>query len=173
MIKIAFWTLAAVDLAGLLLFFVLGLAAAGPSGTNPLSVALYRLVLPAIPLLISMVVFTRAASPPWRLLAFVLVAAPLAILGYLQVDARTQFMANANAAGDLMFFRAGASRELVEAINRNDAVAVAALTTKVDVNRSGMADMTPLVAALRQLRKTPDRQDVLRALIRCRPGRAR
>jgi hypothetical protein len=166
MVKVIYWGFVALDIAGLLLWFVLGLAAAGSSKTSPALVALYLLILPAIPLVVSMFVFMRSTSTLWRSIAFILAAAPLVILVSMQVFARAQFLANSNEAGDLTFFRAGPMRELVEAINRNDAAAVATLAPTVDVNRSGLADMTPLVAALRQLRETPEQQDVLKALIK-------
>ena len=166
MIKVIYWGFVALDMAGLLLWFVLGLAAAGSSKTSPALVALYLLILPAIPLVASIIVFVRSTSPLWRALAFALAAAPLVILVSTQAYTRAQFRANSNAAGDLTFFRAGPMRDLIEAINRNDAAAVAALAPNVDVNRAGMADMTPLVAALRQLRATPEQQDVLKALIK-------
>ena len=53
MLKIAFWCLVAVDLLGILTLFILGLAAAGSTRTNPLQVALLLLVIPSIPLAIS------------------------------------------------------------------------------------------------------------------------
>ena len=69
------------------------------------------------------------------------------------------------AAGELVFFPAGAERELVEAIGRSDTAAVRALVTRADVNAAGLDGMTPLVAALRQLRRTPAAAPVLRALL--------
>ena len=127
MIKLAYWGFVALDIAILLFFFVLGLAAAGSSRTSPVMVALYLLVLPGLPLLGSILVFTRATSPGLRALAFALVAAPLVIAGAIQWYSQMQFRANSNAAGELTFFRAGPMREMVEAIRRNDAAAVAAL----------------------------------------------
>lgn len=166
MIKLAFWGFVALDIAALLFFFVLGLAAAGSARTHPLSVALYMLMLPGIPLLVSIFVFTRASSPVWRTLAFALAAAPLVMAGAMQWYSQAQFRANSNAAGELTFFRAGPMRELVEAIRRNDATAVAELLPKVDVNDTGMEGMTPLISALRQMRLTPERQEVLKTLIK-------
>ncbi len=165
MIKLAYWGFVALDVAILLFIFVLGLAAAGSSRTSPLAAALYLLVLPGLPLLVSILVFTQASSPGWRGLAFALAAAPLLIAGSMQWYSQAQFRANSNSAGELTFFRAGPMREMVEAIRRNDAAAVAALAPKVDVNGSGMADMTPLISALRQARLTPDQQEVLKVLI--------
>ena len=43
MISLIYWAFVALDTMGLLLLFVLGLAAAGPSKTSPLAVALYLL----------------------------------------------------------------------------------------------------------------------------------
>ncbi|MBL0170372.1 MAG: hypothetical protein IPP90_06490 [Gemmatimonadaceae bacterium] len=166
MIKLIYWAFVALDIVGLLFFFVLGLAAAGSSRTSPFLVALYLLLLPGIPLAASMLLFVRASSPVWRGMAFLLAAAPLVIVASMQLFALVQFRANSNAAGDLTFFRAGPMRELVEAIRRNDAAAVTTLASQVDVNRAGMAGMTPLISALRQLQITPDQQDVLRALIK-------
>ena len=37
-LKILFWLAVAIDVAAMLLFFLLGMAAAGPSKTNPLVV---------------------------------------------------------------------------------------------------------------------------------------
>src|SRR5829696_66918 len=61
--RVAFWGLVALDLLGILLLFVLGLAAAGSSRTSPVQVALVLLVLPSIPLVASVVLFVRATSP--------------------------------------------------------------------------------------------------------------
>jgi len=76
-----------------------------------------------------------------------------------------QLRANTNEQGELTFFRLGPMRELAEAIARNDSSTVAALTKTVDVNRTGMSDMTLLILAMRQLRRTPEQQAVLRLLL--------
>jgi ankyrin repeat protein len=165
MIKLLFWMFIALDAGVILLFFALGLAAAGPSKTSPVSVTLLMLALPAIPLVGAIAVYLRSTSPGWRALAFALAAAPAVLVVATQMYTRAQFKANSNAQGDLTFFRAGPLREIVEAIRRNDAATVAALVPKVDVNGTGMADMTLLVSALRQLRTTPDQHEVVRVLL--------
>ncbi len=166
MIKLLFWMFIALDAGVILLFFALGLAAAGPSKTSPVSVTLLMLALPAIPLVGAIAVYLRSTSPGWRALAFALAAAPAVLVVATQMYTRAQFKANSNAQGDLTFFRAGPMRDIVEAIRRNDAATVAALAPKVDVNGTGMADMTLLVSALRQLRTTPDRHEVLAVLLK-------
>ena len=73
--------------------------------------------------------------------------------------------ANSNEQGDLTFFERGPQRDLVEAIRRNDASAVEALTPRANVNAIGMQGMTPLVIALRQLKATPAQHHVLKVLL--------
>jgi len=164
-IRIAFWGLIALDTLGVLLLFVLGLAAAGSARTNPLQVTLLLLVLPCIPLALSVVLFVRSAAPAWRLLALLLAAAPLLIAVSSRGIAEVQLRANTNERGELTFFRSGPMRQLAEAIARNDSSSVAALARTVDVNRTGMSDMTLLILAMRQLRRTPEQQAVLRLLL--------
>ncbi|HYW30036.1 MAG TPA: hypothetical protein VE869_00920, partial [Gemmatimonas sp.] len=79
MIKLLFWGFVALDIAALLFFFVLGLAAAGSSRTSPATVALFMLLLPAIPLAGAVWVFLRSSTTLWRVLAFVLAAAPVVV----------------------------------------------------------------------------------------------
>lgn len=165
MIKLVYWAFVALDVAALLFFFVLGLAAAGSAKTSPLSVALVMLVLPAIPLAGSILLFLRSNALLWRAIAFALVAAPLVFVVATQAYNVATIRANSNATGDLTFFTAGPQRELVEAIKRNDATAVTALLPKVNVNATGLQEMTPLRAALRQLRSTPSQHEVLKVLL--------
>lgn len=165
MIKLAFWCLVVVDVSGVLLLFALGLAAAGSDRTNPLLVTLLLLVLPGLVLAASVVLFTRATLPAWRLLALALAAAPLLIAVSSRALATIQFRGATNERGEMTFFRSGPMRDVAEAIMRNDAGTVIARTPEIDVNRRGAADMTLLVLAMHQLRRTPQQQDVLRALL--------
>lgn len=165
MIAVLFWLFVAIDVAALLFFFVLGLAAAGSTGDSAGAVAFGMLVIPGVPLAAAVLVFLRSTSPLWRGLAFLLAAAPLLVVVGTKAYWDLQLAEHSNAAGELTFFRAGPQRALAEAIRRNDAAAVAALAPQADVDATGMLGMTPLVYALRQLRETPDRQDVLAALL--------
>lgn len=165
LLKFLFWALVALDLAGILLFLALGLAAAGSSRTSPITVALLLFVLPGLLLGAAVVVFHVSTSPAWRGGAFLLAAAPLLILAGSYYRAKYQFRANTNERGELTFFREGPERELIEAIRRNDASAVTTLSREVDVNGRGLEGMTPLIAALRQLRETPTEHQVLAALL--------
>ena len=165
MMRVAFWGLVALDLAGILLLFVLGLAAAGSSRTSPLQVTLLLLVLPCIPLAASVVLFIRAASPTGRLVAMLFAAAPLLILVSTKAIADVQFRSSTNDRGELTFFRSGPMRDIAEAIARNDSRTVASLVPTVDVNATGFSDMTLLLLAARQLRVAPTQHDILRLLL--------
>jgi hypothetical protein len=165
MLRVAFWGLVALDLLGILLLFVLGLAAAGSTKDNPAQVALVLLILPCLPLAGSIVLFLRAASPVGRGVALLLAAAPLLILVSARGVAEVLVRANTNERGEMTFFRSGPKREIAEAIARNDARTVASLVTKSNVNATGLMGVTPLLLAARQLRKTPDQHEVLRVLL--------
>jgi hypothetical protein len=165
MLRVAFWGLVALDLLGILLLFVLGLAAAGSSRTSPVQVALVLLVLPCIPLAASVLLFVRATSPLGRLVALLLAAAPVLILVSARALAVVQLRANTNERGEMTFFRSGPIREIAEAISRNDSRTVASLVPKVDVNANGFSDATLLLLAARQLRQTPQQHEVLRVLL--------
>lgn len=168
MLRLVFWGLVIVDLLGILLLFALGLAAAGPSKTNPVQVTLVLLVLPSIPLAASALLFLRTTSPVLRAVALLLAAAPLLILVSTRAIADVQLRANSNERGELTFFRAGPMREIAEAIARNDSSTVASLLPKVDVNETGFSGMTLLMLATRQLRQTPEQRGALRLLLSAR-----
>ena len=165
MIKVIYWIVVAIDLAGLGLFLLLGMAAAGSTKTSPLAAALYLSILPLLVLGVSIYLFLRSTSPALRGLAFALAAAPIALLvgGYLL--SQSQYALNANEEGEMTFFRSGPMREIAEAIRRNDATTVSTLAPQVDINKSGLTGMTLLMIAIRQLEDTPDQHAVLAALL--------
>ena len=166
--KIAFWGLIAIDLLGIGLLFLLGLAAAGSTKSNPLQVALYLLVLPCLALAASVALFLRAGSPLGRTVALILAASPLVLLVSGRAIAEIMMRSTTNEEGEMTFYRSGPMRELAEAIARNDSAAVAALLPKVDVNKTGLMGVTPLLLAARQLSETPDQHAVLRMLLQAK-----
>ncbi|MBV6522454.1 MAG: hypothetical protein MNPFHGCM_02602 [Gemmatimonadaceae bacterium] len=163
--RTAFWALVVLDLCGILLLFALGLAAAGSSGTSPIRVTFFLLVLPSIPLAAAAALFLRSTSPAGRALALLLAATPLLLLALAKALGELQFRAATNESGQLTFFRSGPMREMAEAIARNDAATVTTLAPRVNVNESGLSGMTLLVLATRELRDSPGQHDALRALL--------
>lgn len=165
--KFIFWMVVAGDAAVvLLLFFVLGLAAATSSRTSGLAVAAYMLVIPGIVLTASVPLFVRGTTPIARGGALLLAAAPLLILVLLKSMAMLQLRANSDDNGSLTFFRKGPLRDVADAITRNDTAAVASLLPKVNINARGFQNTTLLMFALRRLRETPTELGSLRAIIK-------
>jgi hypothetical protein len=166
MLKLLFWLVALVDAAALGLMFLLGLAAAGPSKTSPIPVVFFFL-LPAVLLLGAVVLFLRAQSGGMRVTAFLLAASPLLFVAAQMANTAWTFQQYRTEAGGRRYFRPGASQEIEDAIAANDAAAVGkALAAGANVNEKGRDGGTLLQAALRQLRQTPERLEVLRALVR-------
>ncbi len=165
LLKVLFWILVACDLAGIGLFLLLGLAAAGPSKTSPLSVVLLILVLPGAVLLAAAVLFVLARSWIGRAMAFGIAALPLLFLaGTLLVGSATMLL-HQRSDGSLAHFWPGGMREVEDAVRRNDAATVATAAKSADVRKLGRDGTNILVLALRQLGKAPGPPDVLRALL--------
>lgn len=165
MMTILFWALLALDLAGILLFFALSLAAAGSTRDNPLFVALLTLVLPCMLLAAVAVLFVKSGSTALRIVALLLVATPPLALVLGRAVAVVQMRVAMNEEGEMTYFGAGPTREIAEAIVRNDVATVSSLANKGNVNRKGLSGMTLLGLAMRQLRETPKEQQVLRVLL--------
>lgn len=85
LLKILFWLFFAIDALCIGLFFVLGLAAAGSAKTHPLAVAAVMVVVPGALLGAAALLFVRAPSPGWRLVATLVVCAPAIALAVGQV----------------------------------------------------------------------------------------
>jgi hypothetical protein len=165
-LKLVFWALVALDVAGIGLLFLLGLAAAGSARSNPIQVALALLVLPAIPLVASILLYTRTSSPGLRMVALLVAAAPLLIAVAGRAYATATMQASMNESGEMTWYRAGPERELAEAILRDDSSRAIALAPAANVNARGAADMTLLILSLRRLPHAPAPQTaIVRALL--------
>lgn len=164
-LNILFWLVVLVDAAALGLMFVLGLAAAGPSKTSPLSVVFFFAV-PAMLLLGAVVLFVKSQAGGMRVLAFLLAASPMLFIGVQMVQTAYTFASYQVTNGQLNFFRSGDAQAMEAAIGKNDAATVQALLTKgANVNEKGRDNTTLLQVALRQLRKTPTELESLRAVV--------
>lgn len=166
MIKIAFWALVVLDVLGIGLFFLLGLAAAGSTKSNPILVALLLLVLPALPLVAAVFMFTRTTSPGIKFFALLSAAAPLLIAVAGRTFAEATMRLTTNEEGEMTWYRAGPEREIAEAIMRNDSATVARVAPTAKVNKKGAAGMTLLVLSLRQMEESPEAQvAIVRSLL--------
>lgn len=148
LLKFLFWLFAALDLAAVLLWLLLGLAAAGPSKTSPLAVVLALLVVPGALLAGAIYLFVRSESTGWRVAALLVVSAPAAALGASSLLARV--MAPGPNAG------IWGSTPLTRALSglQNDpsqlAVVRQLLASGADPNEAG--EELPLVLAIRAVR---------------------
>ena len=165
--KILFWLLIAVDTLVLLMFFVLGLAAATSTRQSALTVATsLPFALPAIVLIVAILLFTRSPSGLGRGAGLLLAAAPALLFIWLRSSASIALRQNMNSSGEVAHFRAGPLREVADAIKINADSTVARLVPTVDVNTRGYMDVTLLVLALRQLETAPKDLEILRTLLK-------
>jgi hypothetical protein len=163
--KILFWLLVIGDTLALLVLFLLGLAAAPSSRTSPLAVAWSMLLVPAALLALAIFLFHRVNTPPARGAAMVLVALPLLLVAGMQGYYGVRLAAATEEDGTFRYFRAGPAREILDAIDRNDAAAVTRLAPQVNLNARGLANMTLLMYAIRRLEEKPHELEPLRALL--------
>jgi len=165
LIKVLFWLLVAVDLGAMGLFLVLGLAAAGPSHTNPLSVVWWMAILPGMVLGVAILLFVFGNSWLMRGPAFLVAAAPLLIVAVWGTAGFLELNTFKDKDGAITSFAGGAMQDLEKAILRNDAAAVGTLAKGAKLNQTSIGGNGVLVVALRHLEKTGGTPDVLRALL--------
>lgn len=163
--KILFWLFVIGDTAALLLLFLLGLAAAPSSRTSPLTVAAVMLLLPAAVLLLAIFLFHRVNTPVSRGAALVLVALPLLWVVVTRAYYDVRIASATEEDGSFRYFRPGPAREILDAIDRNDAAAVTRLAPRVKLDARGLANMTLLMYAIRRLEEHPQELEPLRALL--------
>jgi hypothetical protein len=162
--KILFWLLLAADLVGLLGLFVLGLAAATSTRDSPLEVAAYMLIVPGLLLGLAVLLYRRG-TPLARGTATLMVALPAIVLVGSGTVQSAKLKSTSDSSGTLRYFREGPAREILDAIDRNDASTVAILAGQVDLNARGTSNMTLLVYALRRLEQAPHAIEPIRALL--------
>lgn len=163
--KILFWLLVIGDTAALLLLFLLGLAAAPSSRTSPLAVAWAMLVVPTAVLVLAIFLFHRVNTPVSRGAAMVLVALPLLWVVVTRGYYEMRLAATTTEDGTFRYFRAGPARDILDAIDRNDAATVTRLAPQVNLDARGLANMTLLMYAIRRLEEKPHELEPLRALL--------
>ena len=159
-LKVLFWLAMAVDAAVLLLFFVLGLAAAGPSHTNPISVFLLMLVGPGVVLAGLGFLFLRTQSTALQLVALAIVMSPvLFVLAGLGLQ-----LTHPKAAQEQMSFQPVSLKEVEDAVLRNDVEGVkkAAAAAKIQTHQGGAG---VIHLALLRLERSPEQLPVLKALL--------
>jgi hypothetical protein len=144
MLKALFWLLVALDALGIGLWFLLGLAAAGPSKTHPLSVVFFLLLLPGTVLTGAVLLWMRGPAEWMRVVALVLVGAPLIALALSSLSAGAWLQRNPGGIyGETKLTRA--LRELDSDPQQMETVR-RLLREGADPNEEG--DMLPLMQAI-------------------------
>lgn len=164
MIVRVFWTLFALEAAGLailLLVLLLGKKPWGPEG----AVGAWIVVLPPLFLGALAAVFSYSQSDTVRISCTVLLAIPLIQMALSPVHAGIlRFRVNRSLAGDDDF--RGQRRELAHAIRAHDAARVRALIPQAgDLNGPGAEGETLLRFALVNATQGPESKEVAKALL--------
>jgi ankyrin repeat protein len=94
-----------------------------------------------------------------------LVALPVLLVVGLRSYYAARIASATEADGTFRYFGQGPAREILDAIDRNDAAAVTRLAPRADLDARGLADMTLLVYALRRLAGKPHELEPLGALL--------
>lgn len=165
MLKVLFWLFVVIDVVALVIFAVLGFAAAKPSHTNPIAALIVPFVIPAAILVGAMILFFKVPTVPARSLAVFIAALPMWWVLGSAASSFWELRGFRDASSDIREFRSQELRDIESAVLRNDAAAVTALASKSDLDTPGISGATVLVLALRQLDKTPGQLDVVKALL--------
>jgi hypothetical protein len=162
-LNIAFWLALAFDLGAIGLLFVLGLAAAKPSHSNPISVTFLLLIVPVVILIGLALVFLRVNSPVIKIAVFAIAASPL---GFVAVGVGMSGVAK-------LFFPEEANREMSRpyvpptdirhAIEQADAATVTAALAAHPPTPDDAGSL--FSSALYRIEKEPARIDILKALL--------
>ncbi len=159
-LNILFWIALAIDAGAIGLFFILGLAAAKPSHTNPLSVVFLLLLVPGVLLIGLAFWFLRAQSLLVKLFPFALVATPMLILavGLVTTGIGTLLYPEKQPAS----FRPAPVKDIQNAVLDGDldAVKKGAAVLRGHPDSAGV-----LILAIHRIEKAPESMEILRALL--------
>ena len=164
LLKILFWLAMAVDTAAVLLLFVLGLAAAGPSHTSPLSVFFLLLIAPGVVLAGLGFLFLRTQSTPLQLLALAILMAPVLFVATgIGMQGFWRLM-HPQESKQQMAFKPVSLAEVEAAVLRNDVEGVKKTAAAAGLRgHQGGAGVIQL--ALLRLQKSPEQLPVFKALL--------
>lgn len=164
LLNVLFWIVLAFDLGAILLVFVLGLAAAAPSHTNPLSVTALLLIAPAAILAGLAFWFVRANSMPAKLVAMALAASPLLFVAVGLATTGVGMLLHPELANQPASFRPVSLAELESAVLANDARGVTKAAAAAGL-RGRNEGAGVIILALHRLEKSPEHLPVFRALL--------
>ncbi|MBM3759344.1 MAG: hypothetical protein FJW36_03760 [Acidobacteria bacterium] len=163
-VSILFWAALALDAAIIAVFFVLGLAAAGPSKSNPLSVVFLMLILPGIVLVALAAWFLAIKAPVFRIVVLLIAASPALLVIGGQIATLLMMRANPEEANKPVSFKPISTAPLDSAIRNGDVNAVKEAAVQVRL-RGSRNSGSFIITALYRLEKAPERIDILEAVL--------
>ncbi len=149
-LNIAFWFFVAIDTALFVALLVMGLTGQGHSDGGREMALIFSVILPAAIIALAVLLFLKAESPAWRMLALVLVAGPGLLIGGARLRSAAidrQVRQNALGRG---YFTGSAQKDAGEAVVRHDTTALRNLAPRIAVNEAGQHGMTLLRRAVEQ-----------------------
>ena len=150
-----FWAFVALDAALFVILVVLGIATPStPDGGREMSLVFF-VIVPALVVGGAAILFTKAESFAWRLIALGVVAGPGLILAATRLrSAAIDYRVRQNAAGS-GYFSGRHLKRAAEAVVRRDTATIAALDRTVDVNAKGTRGMTLMELAVTEAFESP------------------
>lgn len=164
LLKLVFWLAMALDAAVLLLFFVLGLAAAGPSHTSPISVFLLMLLAPGLVLGGLGFLFIRTQSTALQLVALTLVLSPILLVMAGIGMQEMQKLLHPEAEQRQVAFQPVSLKEVQDAVLRNDVEGVKKAAAAANIGQH-LGGAGVIHMSLLRLQKSPEQLPVLKALL--------
>ncbi len=145
-----FWAFVALDAALLVILVVLGvMSPATPDGGPEMSL-IFFVVVPAVLIGGAVLLFLKAGSPVWRMVALVIAAGPgLLLAGTRLRSAMIDYRVRQNAEGS-GYFSGQHLKRAAAAVVRRDVATLAALDRSIDVNAKGVRGMTLMELAVTQ-----------------------
>jgi hypothetical protein len=166
LLHLLFWVLVLLDAGLILLFLVLGLAAAKPSGTSMLEVGWYMLLLPGAALLGAIVLFLAGKTALLRSAAILIAAAPFLYLGGMALMGQMEMAAHSDGKGGFSRFQRGAGQELEAAIRAGDVQMVKSIAARTNLKELGTDGSTVLGVAMEQIAEKGAGTEVMQALLK-------
>jgi hypothetical protein len=150
-----FWAFVALDGALFVILLVLGVTGPGtPDGGREMSLFFF-VIVPAVIVGGAALLFLKAESSAWRMVALGIVAGPgLVIAGARLRNAVIDYQVRQNAAGSGYFSGRDLKRAAAAVVQR-DVATLAALDRSVDVNTKGTRGMTLMALAVTRAFESP------------------
>jgi len=165
-VTFTFWAFVALDAILLVTLVVLGIVDPGANDGGREMATIFFIILPAVIVGGAVLLFLKAESTAWRVLALVIVAGPGLLIGGARVrNAVIGYQIRQQNKGS-GYFHGRDLKRAAEAVVNRDVAALAAIDRSVDVNRKGDRGMTLMQLAVEGASdSSPLSLEIVRALL--------